>query len=264
MKSTSINPEKITHPFQLMAAWFAMLILLVSAFLTGAANIDNPKWASGFLVITAFILTLLVIAIVFMMLTRFRPHLQDGKEYSEWLKDERRYSGTEIIKQKIRDIHPSDQGKKVELKESTVLSSLTLKAFNYPVSIVNALDADELIETLKNYGFRAEIYRHEYEDENKEVDLTRQEAIWLGANVPVDVICHGIKASLKIWPHLKYLHLSSDSGGPDYTHEQLFIGGSSSTAEHYGLVPWSNDELLNISPDMELSEFHKLVRSKYS
>ena len=34
MAGTRLTPEKITSPIQLMAAWFAMLILLVSVFLT--------------------------------------------------------------------------------------------------------------------------------------------------------------------------------------------------------------------------------------
>jgi hypothetical protein len=47
MTGTKLNPEKITSPFQLMAAWFAMLVLLISILLTAAVNITKPDWAAG-------------------------------------------------------------------------------------------------------------------------------------------------------------------------------------------------------------------------
>src|ERR1035438_4084294 len=91
MRGSRISPEKITHPFQLMAAWFVMLLVLVSLLLAAADKIASPAWASGFLVISAVVLSILVMSAVFLMLTMFRPHLQGPKEYAEWLKDERRF-----------------------------------------------------------------------------------------------------------------------------------------------------------------------------
>ena len=57
-----------------MAAWFVMIVLLVSILLTAAANIKKPTWAAGFLVISSVCLAVIVMLAVFVMLTVFRPH----------------------------------------------------------------------------------------------------------------------------------------------------------------------------------------------
>ena len=88
MSKPNIVPEKINSPIQLMAAWFVMLILLSGVLLAAASQISEPKWAAGFLVISTTILIAAVITCVLLMLTKFRPHLQEGQEYAEWLKDQ--------------------------------------------------------------------------------------------------------------------------------------------------------------------------------
>lgn len=79
MSGTKLIPEKITSPFQLMAAWFSMLVLLVGVLLAAAIKIEKPEWAAGYLVICSTILIMVVLGCVTLMLTKFRPHLQDGK-----------------------------------------------------------------------------------------------------------------------------------------------------------------------------------------
>ncbi len=44
MAETRIEPDKITKPLQLVAAWFSALILLVGSFLGAAKTIDKPAW----------------------------------------------------------------------------------------------------------------------------------------------------------------------------------------------------------------------------
>jgi hypothetical protein len=86
MTSPKIEPHKITRPIQLLAAWFAGLVLLVGAFLAAAGNIDKPEWLPVLFGITAVLLVPLFIGLVFLMQTRFREQLQDDPFYADWLK----------------------------------------------------------------------------------------------------------------------------------------------------------------------------------
>lgn len=75
MSDSNLMPDKIKSPIQLMAAWFVMLVSVITVLLTTAINIEKPEWAAGYLVISATIAILIVIGCVLLMLTRYRPHL---------------------------------------------------------------------------------------------------------------------------------------------------------------------------------------------
>ncbi len=85
MKDAQIQPHKIRSPIQLLAVWFAALVLLEGSLLMAAGYIEQPTWVAPMLAIAAivFIPTFLVLA--FVMLTKFRPHLQGDEYFSGWL-----------------------------------------------------------------------------------------------------------------------------------------------------------------------------------
>lgn len=256
-----IQPEKITHPLQLMAAWFVMIALLVSILLTAAAKLEKPTWAAGFLVISSVLLTVLVMVAVFLMLTTFRPHLQGPKEYAEWLKDERRFRGE--AKRQIR----STQLKPPPVKKTTVHRDVLQEVISCPISLSYLPHVDEVLGTLRHLGFQVEIYEVlDTQVENREYYAEElHAAIWVGSRVPPRVALLAIKAVIDIWQHLKYLHLSSDAGDPpDHIHDQLYFGGATSTARNYNLKPWTIDEIRRIPDDISTDEFHKLIRAKYA
>ncbi len=263
-----IHPEKIMHPFQLMAAWFVMLIILVSVILFAAAKIREPAWATGFLVIFSIILSVLVMVAVFLMLTKFRPHLQGPKEYAEWLKDERRYRGQAISQLSIQEITPRPQS------DTSVLSVTNDPVFlreiiTHQISVANSEDADKIIATLRTLGFNAKIYRGlvpsrvHLSKVDKKIDHA---AIWIGSRIPPRVVLLAIKSVIDIWPHLKYMHLSSDgtNSPPDDIHDQIYLGGATSTASKYSLQPWLPEQMKAIPADITVDEFHELIRSKYA
>lgn len=268
MKESRIIPEKITHPLQLMAAWFVMLILLVGILLAGASKIQQPTWVSGFLVISSIVLSLLVIFLVFIMLTKYRPHLQDAKEYADWLKDERRFRGQKLKGLSLyQDIHHPPAGVP---KTHRIINDveLFLDIARHPVEIADIEGSDEVLGSLRKLGFNAQIYKEEsdsFETEHFYEQKDQSDGIWLGVRVSPKVALIAIKTTIEIWPHLKFIHISIDGGGPpDYIHDQLFFGGATSTALEYGCKPWRNDEIQSISEDIDMLEFHKLIRSKYS
>lgn len=255
MAGPRIIPEKVTSPFQLMAAWFVMLVLLCSVLLTAASKIEKPDWAAGYLVVFTSIVVLLVIGCVTLMLTKFRPHLQDGKEYAQWLKDMGRYSSGIIVKEKVV--------LSAGIKGTSIAQELkSLPITNVDISVVNAYDSEDMLRVLKENGLNADIYMPTNEPYNSH---SSQEAIWLGYRVNPAVACRVIKAAIKQWPHLKYVQLSNDGGGdpPDEVHEQIFLGGSSNTAKEHGLKKWTSQDFEMLNESMSGNELHALVRKKY-
>lgn len=85
MAEAKIEPHRITKPIQILAVWFAALVLVVGSFLGSAALIEEPKWICASLVVSAIIFVPLFLMAAFLMQTRFRTHLQDDKYYSDWL-----------------------------------------------------------------------------------------------------------------------------------------------------------------------------------
>lgn len=257
MAGTKLTPEKITSPFQLMAAWFSMLILLVSVLLTAAAKISTPPWAAAYLVIFTSIVILLVLGCVTLMLTVFRPHLQEGKEYAQWLRDKNTYSAGLLVREQPSPnrIPAAARGKKIADEEGI-----------FPVHVNgDAPGAKDVVRALRRAKLRAETYSDAYDRVDEPDRLEEHEAIWVGYRVPVSEAVRAIRVSLDKWPHLKYLHLSNDSDAPpDEVHGEMFIGGSSSTARDYGLRPWCREELESLTEDMSREAFHHAIRDKYS
>jgi hypothetical protein len=255
MAGTKLIPEKITSPFQLMAAWFAMIVLLTSILLTAAINITKPEWAAGYLVLFTSLLILLVLGCVTLMLTVFRPHLQEGKEYAQWLKDKNTYSSGIITSDQVSTAP--------RVRQRAARKSRKTNKWDFLISVTNASGANELVDELLAAGFSAEIYKDH--NQGQETKNEEQEAIWVGYAVPAREAIESIKIAVSHWPHLKYMHLSNDGGAPpDYVHYQMYFGGASSTAEAYGLSPWSNAELLALDEKMSLEKFHQLIRKKYA
>jgi len=257
MSGTKLTPEKITSPFQLMAAWFSMLVLLATILLAAATEIEKPEWAAGFLVIFTAVVVVAVFVCVTLMLTKYRPHLQEGKEYAQWLKDKNIYS-TSLVAKPVRAVR-----KVVTQTEAKPASTENSSKLNYPVSIIDAAGAEDIIQCLSNNNFNVETYDERIGSE-RTYEKSRQECFWIGERVPASIAIEAIIIAVSKWPHLKYLHLSCDnpefSSPPDEVHDQIFIGGATSTAESLGLKPWSVQELSTLSS----KDFHRNIRSHYS
>jgi hypothetical protein len=267
VREVRLNPEKITHPFQLMAAWFAMLIILVGILLAAAARISNPSWIAGFLVISSVALSILVMAAVFLMLTRFRPHLQGAREYAEWIKDERRFRGRVVKTLEIREVRDTPVGlsasEAIEVTKPQLFGSIA----RHRVDISSIERADDVLGALRRLGFQADIYRSELQEFQPEgyESKSQHAAIWVGSRVPPRVAILAIKTVVRIWPHLRYVHLSGDGPEetPDYVHDQMYFGGATSTARGYDLQRWTAEEIEAIPDDPSSGKFHELIRAKY-
>lgn len=262
MSGTKLIPEKITSPFQLMAAWFSMLVLIVGVLLAGAVKIDRPDWASGYLVVFSSVVIVMVLACVTLMLTMFRPHLQEGKEYAEWLKDKGRYSAGII---EVSEVASRSVELKIDVeKELNAPGSKRRRSYSKESCLVSVADlsgATNIVEGLKNRGFNVELFKDASGRKEKLVD---QSSIWIGLRMPPFIVLEAIKVALVAWPNLKYLQLSGDgSEPPDFVHDQLFLGGSTSTAVGRGLKSWSIEEINALNPSMSIKDFHDAIRKNY-
>ncbi|WP_333850635.1 hypothetical protein [Epilithonimonas sp.] len=85
MENPKIQPDKITKPIQLLAVWFAGLVLLVGLLLTGAKTITEPKWVVPILVISAILIIPIFLYFVFLLQTKYRPQMQEDTFYSKYL-----------------------------------------------------------------------------------------------------------------------------------------------------------------------------------
>ncbi len=264
MSGTKLTPEKITSPFQLMAAWFSMLVLLAGVLLTAAANIEKPEWAAGYLVVCSTVLILVVVGCVTLMLTRFRPHLQDGKDYAQWLKSQAKYAPA---------ISTRSNKKLIERRQKTVVTVssvvkegellLPLKGCG-SVHISNLEGCEELAMKIGDVGISAYLYENQYDEDFRSKDYAEHESIWLGERVSSNYVAVVLKIASEFWPHLKYIHLSCDgSVPPDDVHDEIFLGGSTNTAQRYGLEPWTNEELSSFDSSLSIKELHRLIRAKY-
>lgn len=85
MDNNRIQPDKITRPLQLLAAWLTGLIIINGAYLTAAVNIKSPDWASAALIIACIIHVPLFLFCIFLLQTKFRPEMQEDQYYSLYL-----------------------------------------------------------------------------------------------------------------------------------------------------------------------------------
>jgi hypothetical protein len=261
MSGSNLIADKIKSPIQLMAAWFTMLVSLTTVLLATAVNIEKPEWAAGYLVISSSIIFLIVIACVFLMLTKFRPHLQDGKEYAEWIKEQGTYSNDLVAVE--QSVSCSNQD------EADIQNVQTSDINNISISVIDIKGGNEIVEALKNKRFNAVVHPHRDEEFDKREPLKsikgKQEGIWIGSRVEADIAIKAIKVAIKVWPDLKYIFIpSDDSKPPDHINDQMFIGSASSTPIKRGTRPWLLKELKALKDNMTIEDFHKMIREKYS
>lgn len=136
MSNQQIDPEKVTKPIQLLAAWLLGLVLVNSAFLFAAVQIDTPTWVTGALVIASMLNVPIFIACLFILQTKFRPEMQEDKFYAKYLEHEYEKkqippvqdlktitAQTKVISEKIYELLSSGGLKSKEKVEQVILDS---------------------------------------------------------------------------------------------------------------------------------------------
>ena len=79
-----IQPQQVTRPIQLLAAWLVGLICIDGIFLEVALRLDGG-WERGGLVLAAILNVPAFLTAMFTLQTRFRAELQDDAHYAQYL-----------------------------------------------------------------------------------------------------------------------------------------------------------------------------------
>lgn len=114
-KST-IKPEKITTPIQLLGAWLAGLLSIDTCFLVAAANMDQGSWESAALTIATILNVPIFIWAIFLLQTKYRPELQEDSYYSTYLNQKT----NEVVKVTREEAVLVSLQKKVDLIEKEI------------------------------------------------------------------------------------------------------------------------------------------------
>ena len=131
MTEQRINPEKVTKPIQLLAAWLVGLILVNGSFLVAAQQISKPEWASATLVVASVINVPVFIFALFLLQTKFRPQMQEDSYYSQYLQREKQFtveirpSASEVAEKEViqtserivKSLGPAAKGKEEPIAE---------------------------------------------------------------------------------------------------------------------------------------------------
>ena len=135
----------------------------------------------------------------------------------------------------------------------------------YSVLVTPFANVDEFITQLKALGYSAEVYGRVLQHEPHGLHPGEHQAIWLGKNVPIKFACEVLKIAKQRYPHLKYICIPGDlrDDPPESVHNQIYIGGATSTALERGLKPLEESDFEDIFRAPTTEALHEKVRSKY-
>lgn len=175
MSEQRINPEKVTKPIQLLAAWLVGLIVVNASFLLAAQQISRPDWASSLLVIAAVLNVPVFIVALFLLQTKFRPQMQEDSYYAQYLQHERYLSGKAI------DQTPTMAEREVAQTAEKIIESLGLQASGKEGPITEVLRQAQQEVLLHKHGTTrtlSELFL-EYETWNLVVDKYEKEGAFV-------------------------------------------------------------------------------------
>lgn len=115
MEKNTIQPDRITKPFQLLAAWLVGLIVVNASFLGAASLISIPYWGPNALIIASIANVPLFIGSIFLLQTKFRPEMQTDDYYADHLRRQLELKQTELLAQKeIKEQVKQDVEKQIQ------------------------------------------------------------------------------------------------------------------------------------------------------
>ena len=134
MERNTIQPDRITKPFQLLAAWLVGLIVVNASFLGAASLISLQSWGPNALIIASIANVPLFIGSIFLLQTKFRAEMQTDDYYSAYKKEERQI---ELNKVQLRI--------ETELKEKYKIENSIIEAVKIEDSQVRVAEVEKLI-----------------------------------------------------------------------------------------------------------------------
>lgn len=252
--SQKVDPQKVTKPIQLLAAWLVGLIVVNGSFLSSAVALGSETWESSILVIAAVFNVPMFLGAIFLLQTRFRPELQEDVFYSQYLDKK---SNQIVTIKKDESLDASALKDEIKNLENLLKVSNQTQAINWGrwAVALNKLmpDYSEIRNSLRVGGIRLESIFGTGEDselpELKVVALNRH----MDAHSVIKIL--GLLVDYKIDGYAYFVPV------PVVDTEDVYIGAygySNSSTEVYPI----NDELKLLMSDgceeADLKEFERL------
>lgn len=193
-------------------------------------------------------------------------HLSETIRYISETQDRLIQGAADLKRDKGEVSHLADTQRRVsELFEELTQIKHSRELSLYSVFVTPLPDAQEFITQLKALGYSAEIYGRVLEGKLDRFHPAEYQAIWLGKNLPIEFACEILKLAKHRYPHLKYIHIPGEFGGepPEYIHNQIYIGGATSTALENGLKPLEESDFEDLFTAPTKEALHEKIRSKY-
>lgn len=147
----------------------------------------------------------------------------------------------------------------------TAWSSTPVKAEQPPATfIVEVADIDksaELVKTLQAKGITAVIFPKNIRVETAQTNRV----IWLGKNVPLEMVRVTLREALIFNPYICFVHLVGDRGEkpPEKVNNTIHVGGSEEAALAMKLAVIPAKEILQIVGQAKtIEELHRTIRAK--
>ena len=166
MENPKIQPDKITKPIQLLAVWFAGLVILVGLLLTGAKTITEPLWLVPVLTISAILIMPIFLYFVFLLQTKYRPQMQEDTFYSKFLDSSTNETITLSEENKTNSLVIDLQNQLIQLTES---NKVYLK--NIEDLIKNNSQDSKKVSEIESYINKSNLNLEKVEESIKKVQV---------------------------------------------------------------------------------------------
>ena len=198
MSEQNINPNQVTKPIQLLAAWLVGLILINGSFLGAAQLIENPDWAPGLLVIAAVLNVPIFLGLIFFLQTKFRAELQEDTFYSKHLE---KVTGELKVSPKnsddflnhLKSYERINDNKLTELSKS--IESIASKLEQNDGSTLDVTSLFEKLNQAKNALSEAEVLKYKHSTKIALNDLLKDYKV-----IAKNLVKSGYKISILLAP----------------------------------------------------------------
>ncbi|EGQ8146218.1 hypothetical protein GKA54_14240 [Vibrio parahaemolyticus] len=254
MNNQKVDPQKVTKPIQLLAAWLVGLIVVNGSFLSSAVALGVEAWESSVLVIAAVFNVPMFLGAIFLLQTRFRPELQEDAFYSQYL-DKKSNQIVTVKKDESQDSNAlKDEIKRLENLLKVSAQNQSISWGRWAVALNKLMpDYSEIRKALRAGGIRLESIF----GTNDDSELPESTVVALNEHMDA----HSVIKILGLLVDFKIDGYAYFEPVPEIDTEDVYIGAYGYNRSSTGVYP-INDELKQLLSDVceeaDLREFERL------
>jgi len=148
--NSNIEPNKVTKPIQLLAAWLVGLIIINGSFLSTATLLNEKNYVlSAVLVLASVVNVPLFLVSIFLLQTKFRPEMQEDSFYSKYIDKKFGNSKREITPEAIESIKKQIENSNEEQSKKILFLESTLKELTNELEKIQSLNSNLELKDVK-------------------------------------------------------------------------------------------------------------------